>query len=150
MAKFDSKKLTPLDWAVVVCGGLTFIALFLPWWQVSYGPYSASASGWNTSWGWIGALLIIAAAVGLVLVRSDVKVAIGTLQPTVAMLGLAAIGALIVIIRIATVPSGNFGDGFSYGPAVGIYLALIAGIVESVIFFMGMRKSATPVEAPNT
>jgi len=66
MAQFDMKKLDTSDRIVAGAGALTLICLFLPWWGA--GPFSVS--GFSTSYGWIGAILIIAAAVYLVMLRS--------------------------------------------------------------------------------
>jgi hypothetical protein len=129
MAKFDAKRLSRLDWAVVGAGGLSFISLFLPWYGASAGIFSASVSGWSTSYGWFGALLIIAAGVYLALQRSEVP-----FTPAVVVLAAATLGALIVVIRWITLPSGHAGVGgvtvYSYGPRVGIFLTIIAGLVQ--------------------
>ena len=119
MAKFDAKRFSRMDWAVVGAAGVSFICLFLPWYGASYGFYSASVSGWSTSYGWLGGLLIIAAGVGA-----------------------AVLGTLIVILRWITLPSGHAGiTGFSYGPRVGIYLTIIAGVVQ-VVAAVGLFRSS--------
>jgi hypothetical protein len=133
MAKFDTKRLSKLDWAVIGAAGLSFISLFLPWYGFSEAIYSASVSGWNTSYGWLGGLLIIAAGVYLAMVRSEVNLSSMPLTPAVVVLGASALGTLIVIIRWITLPSGHvgtLGTGFSYGPRVGIFLTIIAGLVQ--------------------
>jgi hypothetical protein len=134
MAKFETKRLSRLDWAVVGAGGVSFIALFLPWYGVSAGFFSASVSGWSTSYGWLGALLIIAAGVYLALQRSDVNLSRVPVTPAVFVLGVAALGTLIVVLRWITLPSGHAGVGgvtaYSYGPRVGIFLTIIAGLVQ--------------------
>jgi hypothetical protein len=64
--------------------------------------------------------------------------------PGVAVLGLSAIGLLIVIIRWLTLPRGHYGAGntvFSYGPEAGLYLALISGIVQVVCAVLLFRAS---------
>ena len=54
--------------------------------------------------------------------------------PAVVVLGAATLGALIVVIRWITLPSGHVGVGgvtaYSYGPRVGIFLTIIAGLVQ--------------------
>ncbi|HEV2426744.1 MAG TPA: hypothetical protein VGS61_00835, partial [Acidimicrobiales bacterium] len=58
--------------------------------------------------------------------------------PGVLVLGASAIGTLLVIIRWATIPRGSYGVGatsFSYGARIGMYFALIAGIVQVLISF---------------
>jgi hypothetical protein len=134
MAKFDTKRLSRLDWAVVGAAGLSFISLFLPWYGASYGGFSFSVSGWSTSYGWLGGLLIIAAGVYLAMQRSDVNLSRVPVTPAVAVLGAAALGTLIVVLRWITLPSGHAGVGgltvYSYGPRVGIFLTIIAGLVQ--------------------
>jgi hypothetical protein len=66
--------------------------------------------------------------------RSEVNLSRVPITPNVIVLGTAVLGTLIVIIRWSTLPSGHAGIGgvtvFSYGPRVGIFLAIIAGAVE--------------------
>jgi hypothetical protein len=158
---FDAKKLSGLDWAVVGAGAVAFIALFLPWWGISSPILSASVSGWSTSWGWLGALILLAAGAYLLAVRSGVDLSKMSVGPLVVVLGAASLGTLIVIIRWITIPSASYGIYGSYGPQVGIFLAIAAGIVQAVAAFMLFRKSgeklpwdakssATPPPAPPT
>lgn len=131
MAKFDTKRFSRLDWAVVGAAGLSFIALFLPWYGFTAGVFSASVDGWSTSYGWLGALLIIAAGVYLALQRSEANLSAIPLTPAVVVLGAAALGTFIVIIRWITLPSGHAVSGiYSYGPRVGIFLTILAGLVQ--------------------
>ena len=96
--------------------------------------FSASVSGWSTSYGWFGALLIIAAGVFLALQRSQVNLSSVPVTPAVVVLGAAALGTLIVVIRWITLPSGHAGVGgvtvYSYGPRVGIFLTILAGLAQ--------------------
>jgi hypothetical protein len=144
MAKFEAKKLSPVDWGVVGAGGVALIALFLPWYGASAGIYSASVSGWSTSYGWLGALLIVLAGVYVALKRSDVKVPTLPVGAGVLVLGVGGLGTLIVALRWVTLPSGAYGIGnasFSYGPRAGIIIALLAGVVQVVCAFMLFRAS---------
>jgi hypothetical protein len=142
MANFDAKKFSRRDWAVVGAAAVSFICLFLPWYGASYGFFSASVSGWSTSYGWLGALLIIAAGVYLALYRSEVNLAKVPVTPAVVVLGAAVLGTLIVILRWITLPSGHAGiTGFSYGPRVGIYLTIVAGVVQVVAAVALFRSS---------
>jgi hypothetical protein len=62
--------------------------------------------------------------------------------PAVIVLGAAVLGTLIVILRWITLPSGHAGiTGFSYGPRVGIYLTIIAGVVQ-VVAAVGLFRSS--------
>ena len=68
--RFDWKQLSTLDRVVVGGAAVAFIALFLPWYGVSVGPFSASVSGWSAGFtGWAGGLLLTVAGVLLVLRR---------------------------------------------------------------------------------
>ncbi|MGO8874162.1 MAG: hypothetical protein ACLQNG_00130 [Acidimicrobiales bacterium] len=133
MASFDAKKLSQVDWGVAGAGVLALICLFLPWYGVSAGIFSASVSGWSTSYGWLGALLIVAAGAYLVLQRSQVDLSKVPIGPAVVVLGAGGLGTLIVILRWLTLPSGSGGSalgGYSYGPRIGLYLTLLAGLVQ--------------------
>jgi hypothetical protein len=134
MAKFDPKHLSRLDWLVVGSAGVALICLFLPWYGGSFGGFSASISGWSTSYGWLGGLLIVAAGAYLAMQRSEVDLSRVPLTPAVVVLGASALGTLIVLLRWLTLPSGHAGFAgvtvFSYGPRVGIVLAIIAGAVQ--------------------
>lgn len=143
MATFDAKKLSKLDWGVAGAGGIAFIALFLPWYGYSdsFDNFSVSVDGWSTSYGWFGALLIIAAGVYIVLQRSQVNLPKTPIGPAVVILGASALGTLIVALRWLTVPRASFGLAGSYGPRVGIIIALLAGIVQAVCAFLLFRTS---------
>lgn len=144
MAQLDLSKLSRLDWVVAGASVLAFISLFLPWYGASFGAFSASVSGWSTSYGWLGGLLIVIAGVLLLLDRSGQRIQVQKMGPALLVLGVAAIGTLLVIIRWITLPSGS-GSGsavsYSYGPRVGIYLALVLGIVQCVAALRLFRAS---------
>jgi hypothetical protein len=125
VAKFDANALSKLDWSIIGAGGVTFIALFLPWYGVSFGPFSFTADGFNTSWGWLGGLLIVAAGVYQLLHRSQVNLSKMPIGPAVTVLGAAALGTFIVILRWLTLSTG-------VGPRFGMIVTLILGIVQVV------------------
>lgn len=130
---FDPKRLSRLDWGVLGAGAIAFIALFLPWYGVSVEGFSASVSGWNTSYGWLGGLLLVAAAVWFLLWKSESALPKAPLTPLAVTTGVSALGLLVVIIRWATLPRGGggpLGRSFNYGPRAGIWIAVIVGIVE--------------------
>jgi hypothetical protein len=133
MAKFDAKAISKLDWGVIGAGGITLIALFLPWWGFSEGIYSASVSGFSSSWGWLGALLVIAAGVYQLAHRSQVDLTKVPFGPAVIVLGASGLGTLIVLLRWLTIPSAHYGvgaDSYSYGPRIGLILTVIVGLVQ--------------------
>lgn len=141
----DFKKLDRLDRIVVITAAIALIALFLPWYGVSSGPFSASVSGFSTGYGWLGALVIVAAGVYLLLLRSGSNMPKTTMGPGVLVLGASALGTLLVVIRWIALPSGSGGvagvTSYSYGPRIGIYFALIAGIVQAFISFKLFKAS---------
>lgn len=142
MAGFDPKKLTGTDWTVVGAAFIALISLFLPWYGASVAGFSASVDGFSTSYGWLGGLLIIGAGVYLALVRSGADVSKIGVGPTVVVLGAAALGTLIVIIRWVTLPSGSYAlAAYTYGPKAGIYLTILAGLVEVGAAFLIFRRS---------
>ena len=141
---FDASKLNNVDRAIVGGGGLAFVAAFLPWWGYS-GPlhlYGASVSGWSAGFtAWAGSLLLTVAAVYLLLRRADVSTPKLPVGPAVAVAGVSAVGLLLVIIRWLTLPRVGAGLAGSVGPRYGIWLAMIAGIVEVVGAVLEFRTS---------
>jgi hypothetical protein len=144
MAQFDMKKLDTSDRIVVGMGVLTLICLFLPWYGVSAGPISESVSGFSSGYGWLGAILIIVAAGYLAALRSGSNVPKISYGPGVTVLGLSLIGTIIVILRWITIPKGGF-SGYSYGPQYGMYLTILAGIVQVVLAFRLFKASGESV-----
>ena len=130
MAQFDVKKLDTFDRVLVGAAFVTFISIFLPWYGASVEGFTFTVSGWSTGYGWLAAVLIVLAGVYRVLQRSEVDLKKVPAGPSVVVLGLAALGELLVIIRWITLPSHSYlGGAVSYGPQVGIILAAIAGAV---------------------
>ena len=142
--KFDARKFSQLDWAVVGGAGVAFIAGFLPWYGYS-GPlhiYSASISGWSSGFSaWAGTLLLTLAGVYLFLRRSDVSLPALPVGPAVVVAAVGGLGLLLVIIRWLTFPTVHGGLAGSIGAKYGIYIALIAGIVEVAAAVIEFRAS---------
>ncbi|HEY1564923.1 MAG TPA: hypothetical protein VGF72_09595 [Gaiellaceae bacterium] len=135
--RFDWKSLSTLDRAIVAGAAVAFIALFLPWWGVGFIGFSVD--GWGAGFtAWAGGLLLTAAGVLLVLRRSGATMSFGGAGPSVVTAGVAALGLLLVIIRWASLPSYR---GSGVGAKYGLYIALIAGIVEVAAAVMAMRAS---------
>jgi hypothetical protein len=136
---FDLKRLSQLDRAIAGGAGVAFIAGFLPWWGVSVGLYGASVSGWSAGFtAWAGTLLLTLAGVYLVLQRSGVSLPDLPVGSSVLVAGVSALGLLLVIIRWLSLPRYH---GIGVGARYGIYLALIAGIVEVAAAVVQMRAS---------
>jgi hypothetical protein len=149
--QFDWKRFTTLDRAIAGGAAVAFIAAFLPWYGVSVGPFSASVSGWSAGFtAWAGALLLTAAGVLVVLRRSGASLpSMGGIGPALFIAAVAALGLLLVIIRWVSFPRYH-ASGLSYdvGARYGIYLALIAGIVESAAAVMELRASGEQIPWP--
>lgn len=145
---FDPKKLNTLDRAIAGGAGVAFIAGFLPWWGYS-GPvsiYGASVSGWSAGFSaWAGTLLLTLAGVWVVLRRSGVSLPTLPIGPSVLTAGVAAVGLFLVIIRWLTLPRVQGGLAGSIGAKYGIFVALIAGIVEVAAAVVEMRASGEPL-----
>jgi hypothetical protein len=151
MAAFEWNKLTSTDKVISVTALIALIGLFLPWYGFSSPLYSASVSGFSTSYGWLGALLIVAAGVYLVLLRSGSNMPKTSYGPGVLVLGASALGALIVIIRWLTVPKGSYSglSSFTYGPRIGMYIVLIAGVVQAFFALRLFRSTGEAVPWAN-
>ncbi|HWD25282.1 MAG TPA: hypothetical protein VG368_07435 [Acidimicrobiales bacterium] len=138
-------KLSPMDRGVAGAAVVALIALFLPWYGASSGVYSASISGFSTSYGWLGALLIVATGAYIVLLRSGAKLPSLPAGPGVIVLGASLMGTVIIAIRWISLPRGSAGVSgvtyFSYGPRVGIIIALIAGVVQAACALRLFRAS---------
>ena len=146
MAFIDVKKLSTIDRVVVGAAVVGLIALFLPWYGAS-SPYgSASVSGFSSSYGLLGALLIVATGVYLGMLRSGAQMPSTSVGPGVITLGGSLIGAVLVILRWITLPRASFAAGVvSYGPRYGIILELLAGVVQALCALTLFRRSGEAV-----
>jgi hypothetical protein len=140
---FDWKRLSTLDRAIIGGAVVAFIAAFLPWYGVSFGGLGITVSGWSAGFSaWAGALLLTTAGVLLVLRRAGTTFNLGNAGPAVLVAGVAAVGLLLVIIRWISFPRYH---GVDVGARYGIYIALLAGIVEVTAAVMQMRASGESV-----
>ena len=144
MAGFHLNRLSNLDRIIVGAAVVALIALFLPWYGVTYGSVAASVSGWHTGYGWLGGALIVAAGAYLLTVRAGARPA-GRSGSTFAVAAMAAAGTLLVAIRWATLPTGRAAYGgatfFSYGPRVGIFVSIAVGVVATAATVVAFRAS---------
>lgn len=65
--------------------------------------------------------------------------------PSVLVAGGAGLGLLLVVVRWLTLPSVRGGAAGSIGAKYGIWLAIIAGIVEVAAAVVEMRASGEPL-----
>jgi hypothetical protein len=142
--KIDLGRLSQLDRGIVGGAAVVFISGFLPWYGYS-GPlsvYSASVSGFGSGFtGWAGILLLFVAGAYLFLRRMEVAMPDLPVGPAVAVAGVAALGLLLVIIRWLSFPSVHAGLAGSIGSKYGVWVALIAGIVEVGCAVVELRAS---------
>ncbi|MDA8061125.1 MAG: hypothetical protein M0T80_01620 [Actinomycetota bacterium] len=144
MASWKFSDLSRAEQVTVGASAVMLLALFLPWYGVSVASYSASVSGWGSGYGLLGGLLVVAAGVYLVLRRSGVE-GLAKPSPAVTMLVASALGTLVVVLRLLGMPSEHVAlAGVSVlddGPRFGIWLALVAGIAETVALVKVFRAS---------
>ena len=142
--KSDLGRLSQLDRGIAGGAAVVCISGFLPWYGYS-GPlsiYSASVSGFASGFtGWAGILLLFIAGLYLVLRRMEVALPALPVGPAVAVAGLAALGLLLVVIRWLTFPSVHAGLAGSIGAKYGVWIALLAGIVEVACAVVELRAS---------
>jgi hypothetical protein len=145
---FDASKLSRLDWGIVGGAGVAFVAGFLPWYGYT-GPltiFHASVSGWSAGfWAWAGVLLLTIAGVYLLLRRMEVALPDLPVGPAVAVTGVSALGLLFVVIRWLTFPSVHGGLAGSIGARYGVYVALLAALVETGAAIAELRASGEPL-----
>jgi hypothetical protein len=141
---FDMSKLNSQDKMIVGGGAVAFIAAFLPWYGYS-GPlhlYSTSIMGWSAGFtAWLGTVLLVAAGVSLLLQRTGTSMPKLPVGPAVAVAGGAVVGLALILIRWVSLPRVRAGLAGSVGPKFGIFLAIVAGIVEVVGAVMEFRGS---------
>jgi hypothetical protein len=137
------KQLNPLDRVIVGAAAVAFMTLFLPWYDVTVGPLSVTGSGGFV--GSAGASCLTAAGAVLLYRRAGGSLLSGAnAGPSALGAGLAAVGLVLVIVRWATLSRYNTGGpnlGYSVGPSYGLYLALVAGIVETIAGLLALRTA---------
>lgn len=132
---FDSKAVKPNDWGVIVCAGLIFLLSFFS----SYVTASALGVSLGTdAWTGIAALglLLLFAAAAIVAARAFGNVTLPTLPVgwSLIVAGLAALGALLVILRAFT-----FGEGI--GPGWSGWAIMILAVAQTVFAALNFRES---------
>lgn len=149
MATFDAKRVTTYDWGVIAGGAAVLVFSLLPWYgssgSVAGIGFSASRSAWSYPLAVLGVLLCVAAA-GFVLATRAFAVRSPQLPvgPSLLALGLAGLGTAFMLIRLLSYDRAS-GGGISVGPKIGIFLALLAAIVETASAFMLFRASGEKV-----
>jgi hypothetical protein len=114
---------------------VVLIALLMPWYGVSIGSYSISVDGFH-SFGLLTALGVVSVVAGIV--RNDASWArsarlVGTILETA--------GAALFLASYHTAYSTNV-LSVSFGPQIGVYLALAAGAAGLVVGLNERRRTA--------
>ncbi|HKN64167.1 MAG TPA: hypothetical protein VJV76_07555 [Gaiellaceae bacterium] len=142
------KQLNTLDRVIVGAAAVGFVALFLPWYEVSLGRLSVTGSGGFV--GSAGAACLTAAGALLLYRRAGGSLLSGAnAGPSALVAGLAAVGLVLVIVRWATLPRYH-ARGAEVTASYGLYLALIAGIVETAaaLLALGTAGEQRPWDEP--
>jgi hypothetical protein len=140
------------DWAIVIGGTLVLVASFLPWETATastvVGGYSGSDSAWNAGFAaWFGSLLCAGAAGAAVARRFGYTMGIRGVGPNLIVAGLAAGGAVLLVIRLLTLPHGSSGAVLgtaglgSYGPGFGAYTGAALAVTQTVAAVLTLRAS---------
>src|SRR3990172_6997772 len=119
---------------IVIAGLVLLIDGFLPWYSVSIGPYSASASGWESPgaiWSML-AILIGLAMAGVVAVKISTEGVIpenvgGFSWPKIFLGG--GVAALVLVVIKFLNDSSSLGFGFYLGFIAAAALAVAGGLV---------------------
>lgn len=148
MAGFEVSRVDRDGWVIVGGGVLVLIASLLPWYGLSTPFASVSVSGWGAGFtAWFSVLLCVAAG-GYVLARAT-GVALPTvpLGPSLLVVGLVGLAVVLLLIRLITLPTGGAGGilagsyQFSYGPRMGLFVALAGAIAQLVFGYLWFRRS---------
>ncbi len=146
--RFDMQRFSQLDRVIVGAAVVVFVSGLLPWWGYS-GPadfYSASVVGWNAGFAaWAGILLLVAAGAYLVARRSEVALPALAVGPAALVAGAATLGLVLIVLRWLTLPRVEGGLAGSIGAKYGLYVALIAAIVEAGAAVVALRASGEPM-----
>jgi hypothetical protein len=121
------------DW---ILGGVALLLvidlLFLPWFSISVGPFSASLTATDAPDGWLGILAVLA-AVALIADLAVERLSPGTSLPNIrgsraeTRFVLAALTALFVVLKfLFNIHFSDFGIGFWVGIVLTIGLVYLA------------------------
>jgi hypothetical protein len=143
---FDAKRWSRDDQIVGVASLLLLISLFLPWYTVSFGPESASASG-TTGHGYLWIVFVIALAiVAFLIVQAGFQTLPFNLpfSPARLLLGLTGINLLLVLIAFLFKPgTGDALVNVSVGWGFGAFLGLICAIAAVVPLALPLVRART-------
>jgi hypothetical protein len=135
----DISSLKPSDWMKVGGGALMLIAGFLAWWKIDVDGFgSFSSNGFDyTLTGVVPWLLLVAIGVLTFLAAAGIwKLPAAVPQPLV-FLAASALSLLLLLFRFIS----DGADGVSLSRGIGLFLALIAGVLVLVGSVLGFKES---------
>lgn len=140
----DVRQLPRDDLGVIGAGALALLFSFLPYYGLKYGAGafhgSASVNAWHGT-ALLGTLLVVAAAaVAALQAFSPATLPKTSVSANFGVLALSVVGAVLVVIRSFTLPSGS-GFGISYGIRWGGYLLILVCIAQAVFALLRFRAS---------
>jgi len=148
MAQSDFRSLSRNDQAFIGLGVLVLIASFLPWYGTTVSGkllgrgfnVSSTTHAWH-GWAALGLILmLLATALVVEQLFPDSKLPALKVSWNVVVLGLDALGALLIIIRSFTLPSAD-GVGVSTGLRWGGWILMIAAVAQVAVALMRFRAS---------
>jgi hypothetical protein len=145
LAEFDPKAVHRNDWGVIGGGVAVFVASFMRWFGFDFaGMFEVSRTGWNSGLlAWLGILCAVSAAAVVA------ALVIGAALPSLPLgwrsvvLALAAVATLCLVLTLGV---GSTFQGLSLGRSFGLFLALIAAIVQAVFAYLAFAASGETVD----
>lgn len=126
---FDAARLSQADRIAGAASVVLLISLFLPWFTVSAGPFSASASG-TTAHGYLWIVFILCLAIVAFLVfgagYAELPMRLPVPRENI-LLAATGLNLLLVLLAFLFKPGGYGISGIGWG--FGAFIALIAAIV---------------------
>jgi hypothetical protein len=137
-AKLELKDLSVADWLIAGAAVASLLSAFLPWYGVEYLGVDDAVSGMSSGFGLWGALLIAGTGALVLVMRT------GQTVPVEVVLAASFLGTVLVAIRCLTIGSIDLGNGtsLSFGPRIGIVVALLAGLVQAFGAVLLLRREA--------
>lgn len=149
MAQTDFRSLSRNDQMFIGLGVLVLIAAsFLPWYgttfSASYLGHGIHTTSTTHAWhGWAALgliLMLIATALVVEQVLPDTKLPELKVSWNLVVLGIDALGALLIVIRSFTLPSADV-VGISTGLRWGGWILIIVAVAQVVVGFMRVRAA---------
>ena len=144
METSDVRQLPRDERGVIGAGAAALVFSFLPYYGAKYGVGafhgSATVNAWHGT-ALLGMLLVVAAAaIAALQAFSPATLPKTSVSANFVVAALSVVGAVLVVIRSFTLPSGN-AFGISYGIRWGAYLLILACIAQAVFAVLRFRGS---------